>query len=150
MTKSSSRERPRNFSPMIALHKICDSPADILRQPNRKRSEPFSVSAILPFTPSRALTPYVMAATDNDRASTIVPALLFRTGQLLSWHEIIANPRLCQYPFFPFCQTHNFFRSLAKISVAFNDLKCYVFHNSYCQAFPFLLQSEISIYDFYA
>ena len=68
---------------MIALHKICDSPADILRQPNRKRSEPFPISAILPFTPSRALTPYVMRATDNDRASTIVPVLCLAPGNYL-------------------------------------------------------------------
>ena len=78
--KIAFRERPRNFPPTIALHKICDSPADILRQPNRKRSEPFPISAILPFTPSRALTPYVMRATDNDRASTIVPAPCLAPG----------------------------------------------------------------------
>lgn len=86
---------------MIALHKICDSPADILRQPNRKRSEPFSISAVLPFTLSRALTPYVMGATDNDRASTIVPVPHLAPGTYLFVAlSLTQNPRFVNPQFF--------------------------------------------------
>ena len=95
-----------NIQPMIALHNSVTVRRIFSGDPAEKVQNLFSTSAVAPFAPSGVLTPLRMQASNDDRASTIVPKP-FGPGQLfICWAETIAIFTSCQYPNSAFFQTH--------------------------------------------